>query len=244
MYERIASFFRAVILFPLHVLMGMSSAAIQAQGTTLHIAGSTGTPATLTAVTVGFPTILAMTGHSGVANGDVVTFANFAGADAALLNGQTAVVMNKATGATNDTFTVQINTVGKTITIGTATATPSAWIKVGNIKTIKPSGSTSDDIDVTDLDSTAKEFKTGLADPGTIALDNFCLDSDVGQAAMLAAFNSQALKSFKVTYPSGSTPVRTFSASVKKFPDIGEASINGVVSGSIELRRSGSVTVS
>jgi len=95
----------------------MSTLAILAQGTTLHIAGSAAAAEVLTAITVGYPTILAITGHAGVANGDVVTLAGFTGADAATLNGLTAVVKNYATGGTNDTFAIDINTVGKTITI-------------------------------------------------------------------------------------------------------------------------------
>src|SRR6185369_572635 len=117
--------------------------ATPSQGTTLHIAGTAATPEALTAVTVGFPTILAITGHAGVANGDVVTFSSgFTGADAALLNGQTAVVNHYATGATNDTFAVNIDTTGKTITVGTATATPTAWIKVGKLTDIKGTSDT------------------------------------------------------------------------------------------------------
>lgn len=222
----------------------MSTDAVLSQGTTLHIAGSSGTPATLTAVTVGFPTILAMTGHSGVVNGDVVTLALFAGADAALLNGQTAVVMNKATGATNDTFTVAINTVGKTITIGTATATPAAWVKVGQLTDIKGTSDTSPDIEVTDLDSTTKEYKPGLPDTGNVSMSVFCVDSDTGLAAMEAAFDARSVKAFKVTYPSGATPIRTFNGYVKSFPKVGDASKDGVVTGSVEIKRSGAVTKS
>jgi hypothetical protein len=222
----------------------MSVAAIPAQGTTLHIAGSPASAEPLTAITLGFPTILAITGHAGVANGDVVTLANFTGTDAGDLNGHTFVVTHYATGTSNDTFAIDYDSTLKTITIGTATATPTAWIKVGQMKTIKPSGSSAPDIDVTDLDSTAKEFRTGLRDPGSMTMDNFCLDSDTGQAAILAAFAAQTAKSFKVTYPSGATPIRTFTASVKKFPEIADISTDGVLTGSIELKISGAVTVS
>lgn len=222
----------------------MSKNAIAANKTTLHIAGSPATPEVLTAVTVGFPTIIAITGHAGVANGDVVTFADFAGADAALLNGKTAVVKNYATGDTNDTFVVDINTVGKTITIGTATATPTAWIKVGEISNIKSTSDSTADIDVSDLDSDVDEYISGRATPGTVTMDVYCVDSDSGLAAVEAAHDARSLKSFKITYPSGDTPIRTFSANVKSFPKIGDASSNSPIKGSIELKRSGSVTKS
>lgn len=225
----------------------MSDAAITTQGTTLHIEGSAAAAEVLTAITVGFPTILAITGHAGVANGDVVTFAGFTGADAATLNSVSAVVKNYATGTTNDTFAVDINTVGLTITIdaGNTTATPTAWIKVGEIKVINNTPGTAPDIDVTDLDSTRKEYKVGLPDSGSISVEFFALDSDTGQAAMLAAYDAQSTKAFKVTYPSGSTPIRTFNASVKSFPDIANSiTPDGVISGTAELKMSGTVTVS
>lgn len=224
----------------------MSTAAVLTQGTTLHIEGSAAAAEVLTAITVGYPTILAITGHAGVANGDVVTLAGFTGAHAADLNGKTATVKNYATGATNDTFAIDINTVGRTITIdaGNTTATPTAWIKVGQITNIKGSSSAAPDIEVTDLDSTQKEFLTGLPDPGTVSMDAYCVDSDSGLAAMEASFNAATSKNYKITFPSGSTPIRTFAASVRSFPQIGDASKDGVVTGTIELRRSGAVTKS
>jgi len=218
----------------------MSISAQLAQLSKLYVAGSTSSPATLTAVTPGYPTILAMTGHAGVANGDVVTFALFDGADAALLNGQTAVVTKVATGATNDTFAVDINTAGKTITIGTATATPSAWTQILQLKGIKPSGSSASKIDVTDLNSTAKEYRTGLVDNGSVSCDLFVLESDPGQAACLAAFIASSTVNMKHVTP-GKT--RTFNASITKFPTVPDAAVDQVQTGSMEFQINGAVTV-
>jgi len=224
----------------------MSKAAIPAQKSTLHIAGTAATPEVLTAIVVGFPTILAITSHDGVANGDVITLAGFTGTDAATLNGKTAVVKNYATGASNDTIAIDINTIGKTITIdtGVTTATPTAWIKVGQVTDIKGSSDTSPDITVTDLDSDTEEYVQGLPDTGSISMNVYCVDSDTGLAAIEAAFDARATKSFKVTYSSGATPVRTFDAYAKSFPKVGDVSKGGVITGSIELKRSGPVTKS
>ncbi|QXE85971.1 hypothetical protein KP003_16650 [Geomonas nitrogeniifigens] len=216
----------------------MSKSAILAQGTTLHIAGTGGAAKSITGITAGNPTIITSAAH-GLSNGDVVSVAGVTGADAALVNGLNWVVTNKTT----NTFAIQIDSTGKTLTAA-GTATPLSWTKVGEVKSIDPSGSTSSDIDVTDLDSTKKEFRIGLGDPGTITLEMNSLDADTGQAAMLAAHNSQVVKSFKMTYPSGATPVRTFDASVRKYPDLAKASVDGVLTGSIELRRSGAAVAS
>src|SRR5512143_1536963 len=105
----------------------MPSNAQIAQGTTLKIDSTSGAAKTITDVFVGFPTILKSVAH-GLVNGDVVALANLAGADAALLNGETAVITN----VTVDTFAVGIDTTGKTITDNTdaATATPETWTTI------------------------------------------------------------------------------------------------------------------
>lgn len=220
----------------------MSTSAVKAQGTTLHISGTAGGAKTITAVSIGFPAIITSSAH-GLANGDVVAIAAITGTvgtDATSgLNGKSYVVKN----VTTNTFAIEANTTGLTYTSG-GTATPSAWIKVGQLSDIKGTSDSSPDIEVTDLDSTTKEYIQGLPDTGSLSASCYCVDSDTGLAAVEAAFDARALKSFKVTYPSGPTPVRTFSAYVKSFPKIGDASKDGVVSGSIELKRSGVVTKS
>jgi len=219
----------------------MSKAAQLAQGSKIYIAGSASSAVTLTAVTVGPVTTLAITGHTGLANGDVITFdSNFAGADAALLNAQVAVVQNYQTGVTNDSFTVAINTLGKTITIGTAHCTPAAWTQINQIKDIKPAGAQASKIDVTDLNSAAKEFETGLIDNGSVAMTYFELVSDPGQQAALAAFIASTVSNFKVTLTGGST--RTFSGVVLKFGTLPDASVDGVQTGTFEIQISGAVT--
>jgi hypothetical protein len=221
----------------------MSKAAQLAQGSKIYIAGSAAASQTLTSVVCGYPTILGMTGHSGIANGDVITFdSNFAGTHAALLNGITTVATHKATGATNDTFAVDIDTTGKTITIGTAHATPAAWTQIKEIKDIKPGGAQASKIDVTDLDSTAKEFETGLIDNGTVAMTYYEKIDDAGQIAALAAFKASSVDSYKVVLTGGS--IRTFTAAVLKFGTLPAAAVDGVQTGSFELQISGAVTVS
>lgn len=214
----------------------MSTAAVKAQGTTLHISGTAGGAKTITAAVPGFPTIFTSAAH-GLANGDVGPIAAVVGTMATTVNVSNLVVKN----VTTNTFSVDLNTTGLTYTSG-GTFTPTAWIKVGQLTGIKGTSDTSPDLDVTDLDSTTKEYIQGLPDTGTISADIYCVDSDTGLAAVEAAFDARATKSFKVTYPSGSTPVRTFSGYVKSFPKVGDSSKDGIVTGSIEIKRSGVVT--
>lgn len=218
----------------------MSKAAQLAQKSKLYIAGSAAAAEALTAIAVGYPTILTITGHDGVANGDVVTFALFEGADAADLNGKTAVVKNYATGVTNDTFAVDINTLGKTITIGSATATPAEWTQVKEIRSIKPSAGSAGKIDVTDLDSDTKEYEAGLEETGTVAVEFLDKVSDAGQAAVLAAYDAGTLTNFKITLTGAS--IRTFEATVTKFSTIPDLAVDGAQVGNFELQINGAVT--
>ena len=218
----------------------MSVAAQLSQNSRIYIAGSTSSPATLTAVTVGNPTIIAITGHTGVAAGDVVTFAGFTGTDAATLNGQTAVVTHYTTGVTNDTFSVDINTLGKTITLGAATATPSAWTIINQVKTIKPGGASASKLDSTDLNSTAKEYRAGIIDNGTVSCDIFVLESDAGQTACLSAFVNSTVVNMKVVTPA---KTRTFAATILKFPTVPDIAVDALQIGAFEFQINGAVTV-
>lgn len=221
----------------------MSIAAQLAQNSKLFISGSPASALNLVSCTAGYPTILTFlnaTVATALVNGDYVTIAGVTGTDAALLN-VSAVVTHKAIGATNTTFTVDIDTTGKTIVGTSATATPSAWIQIKEVKSIKPSGASATKIDVTDLDSQAKEYRSGLVDNGTFSADLMILESDPGQAACLAAFSASATKNFKFVTPA---KTRTFNATLLKFPTAPDATVDGVQTGSLEGQINGVVTVS
>ena len=214
----------------------MSIAAQLAQGSTFFIAGTAGSAKTITGVSAGSPTIFTSSAH-GLANGDYVTIAGLTGADAALFNSLSFPITN----VTTNTFAIQVNSVGKTLT-ASGTATPAAWIQINQIKAIKPGGAQASKIDVTDLSSTAKEYRTGLIDNGTLSCDVFILESDPGQTACLAAFIASTVNTYKIVSPGPHT--RTFSATCLKFPTVPDSAVDGVQTGSAEWQISGAVTVS
>lgn len=213
----------------------MASTAISAQGSILQVATGTGGAKTISAIAAGNPTILTSTAH-GFSNGDVVALAAFAGADAALLNGLSFVVASK----TANTFAVAVDTTGKTITTTVATATPTTYTAVGNVKTFSGFDGASSEIDKTNLASAAKEFSLGLNDPGhfTIEVDQDL--GDAGQLALRAAQISGATKGFKLMLPAGATPTASFNALVKKISSSG--GVDAIVKSSIELRITGAIT--
>jgi hypothetical protein len=212
----------------------MSSTAIAAQGTTIQIATGTGSAVAVTGVTVGNPTVIASTAH-GFSNGDSITFdSGFTGANAADLNGKTFTIMFKTT----NTYAVNFDSTGHTITAGTAHATANTYSNIGNARTLTGFDGSASEIDVTNLGSTAKEIRQGLVDFGQITFEADHDESDAGQSAFLSAYNSSVLKAFKVNLPNGNTAA--FSGYCKKFS--ASLGVDQVVKRQLDVRISGAVT--
>lgn len=210
----------------------MTSSAISAQGSTLSIGTGTGSAITITGVAVGFQTIITSTAH-GLSNGDVVTLSGLTGTDAAALNGQTVSVKV----VTANTFAVSINTNGKTIT-ASGTATPVAWTKIENLKSFSGVDGSAADIDVTNLDSTAKEFISGISNSGQFSFEIDYDGSNASHMAMRSKQSSRATAQFKLVLPN--TQAITFAAYVKKFPIQG--GIDQVVRTSVSVQITGAVS--
>ena len=210
----------------------MASTAISAQGSVIAIGTSSGSAKTISAIALGNPTILTSTAH-GLANGDVVTLSGLTGSDASYLNGLTWSVRN----VTTNTFAVQLDTTGRTITAA-GTATPTTFTNIANVRTFSGFDGSASEIDVTNLDSVAKEFRLGLVDPGNFTLEIDYDSANAGHVALRAKQVSGALSSFKLTLPNST--VIAFSAYVKKFSLGG--GVDEVAKTSVELRISGAIT--
>lgn len=212
----------------------MTSTAFSSQGTTFQIGTGTGGAKTISGtVGVGFPTVLTVTTH-GFNNGDVVVLAGLTGADAATLNGQTVAVQFKTT----STFAVAVDTTGLSIT-ASGTATPNTYTTINNVKTFSAFDGKAAVIDITNLSSTAKEKLMGLQDFGKFTFDIDIDQNDAGQAALIAAKASRAIKLFKLNL--SNSKVASFSGFVMSYPNTG--GVDKVVSGSVEVEISGVVTI-
>lgn len=133
-----------------------------------------------------------------------------------------------------------ISAQGSKFSIDTAAdgATDPTWTAVKNVKSYSGFDGSATEIDVTDLDSEAKEKMLGLIDNGSFSIDVNVNMADPGQAALKAAQKASTLEKFKLTYPDGSSD--TFSAYVKSFPVSG--STDAVITSTVALTISGSVT--
>jgi len=213
----------------------MPSTAISAQGTIVQIATGIGGAKTITAVTVGYPAIVTATSH-GLSNGDVVTIASVAGTMATPINVAGWVVLYKTT----NSFAINLDTTGMTYTSG-GTATPATYTAVANVRSFSDfeSGSAAE-IDVTNFASTAKEYRLGLVDNGSFTMTIDHSNADAGQAALQARRLDGVSTNMKVILPSGTTPTASFAGLIKKFTK--SASVDGVVTASVDVRVNGAIS--
>jgi hypothetical protein len=130
-----------------------------------------------------------------------------------------------------------ISAQGSKIDINTAASAPEIWTPVKNVISFSGFDGSASEIEVTDLSSTAKEFRLGIADHGKFQFDLNIDRDDPGQQACEAARLSGAVTQFKLTLPDGKAAV--FSALVKTTPLQG--GVDAVLKGSVETRITGAV---
>ncbi|MFJ9531253.1 ubiquitin-activating E1 FCCH domain-containing protein [Herbaspirillum sp. NPDC101396] len=204
---------------------------ISAQGCKFEVKTGAGAAKAITGIVRGYPTILNSAAH-GFSNGDVVNLASIGGTT--VLNGQKATVKY----ATADTYAVDIDTTGASAWTSGGTATSVAYTFIKGVTGFNGLDGAADELDATDMDSTAKEFLLGLQDFGKFALDINIKREDAGQQAMEAARTTGAPTGFRFTLPNGM--VATFDVLVKSTPLSG--SVNALVKGTIDTRITGAVT--
>jgi len=132
-----------------------------------------------------------------------------------------------------------IKSQGFKLEIETTVSSPVVWTEVKEVKTFNLQQAEAADIDVTHLQSTAKEYLVGLQDNGTFGGDmNFVIE-DPGQVAMRAAMAAQSQENFRATFSDGATA--EFSAFVKSMPLSG--GVDQAVTGTFSLKVTGVVVL-
>lgn len=131
---------------------------------------------------------------------------------------------------------ISIKTQLTTITVDDDEGDP---VAIGGVESITGLGSSSaTEIPISTLASTAKEFRQGLRDFGSITL-NFSRRNrdDVGQAELASMYAAQATRTFIITLPESTANVITFEGFVTQITtDIGA---DDVVRGSATVRVTG-----
>lgn len=129
---------------------------------------------------------------------------------------------------------------GVTIARLDTTVSPNAYSTINEVSEINGPDGAASEIDVTDLNSSAKEFKMGLADEGNVTFTINYLPSDAVHAALLSDRDSQTLRTFRITLTSSPQETWTFTAYVTAAPLTN--AVDGVTQMSITLKVSGIVT--
>ena len=117
----------------------------------------------------------------------------------------------------------------------------STWLVIGEITSVEGPSGEAEEIDVTHLGSSAKEYMVGLPDEGSLTLQGNYNPSDAGQSQCWADRASQTKRQFRVTYTDSGPTVASFEAYVKSFST--SLGVGNKISVSIGLRISGAVSL-
>lgn len=131
--------------------------------------------------------------------------------------------------------------MGSQAKLGNSTTLKIGATTIGEVKKISPLNSKKDEIDVTTLSSTAKEFILGLMDYGSVTVTVNFFPGDAGQTAIRTAFTNQTTDLYTITFPSSLGATYTFYALVMEAPgpEIG----NDVLEANVVLRVTGAATL-
>lgn len=131
-----------------------------------------------------------------------------------------------------------ISAQGATVAINTGTEGSPTWTLINNLSTFSGLDGEASEIDVTNLSSTAKEFRIGLKDFGGFNVEYHVDYDDVGQNALRGAGN--AVKEIQVTLPNAKT--LTFDALIKNADSV-SGGIDAVLTGSCSMKVTGDVVI-
>lgn len=128
---------------------------------------------------------------------------------------------------------------GTKISKNTGTTIAPVWTPIKNLSSFTGFSGSAADIDVTDLDSTAKESRPGLQDWDSISFDLNINLMEPSHAALLADKKSGAIDMYQAKLSDGSTI--EFSGYVKSFPIGG--GVDAVYKGTVVMKISGDIDV-
>ena len=133
-----------------------------------------------------------------------------------------------------------VSSQGLTISKGNG-ASPEVFAEIANVTGHDGPSRENPEIDVSDLNATAKEFLPGLVDNGEISLNVNFDPAATSQTDLLTAQEARTVSNYRITWP-GASPAKTwtFPAFVKSFSTT--SSVDAPLTGSITLRVTGDVT--
>jgi len=118
-------------------------------------------------------------------------------------------------------------------------ASPEVFTAVGDVISIAGPAITKDEIEVTALDSTAKEFIGALDDPGEITMEINWNPQDSEHVNLRTDAEGAVVRNYRIVWADLSSTQVTFSAEVMEFSLNTEA--NDAVKGSVRMKISGAL---
>lgn len=183
--------------------------AIKSQGALLKIETARATAKPISGATAANPVVVTATAH-GYANGDIIYIDGVVGMTQ--LNGRVFV----CDGITANTVNLKgIDGTGYTAYTSGGSAYKLTMTAIGQVRDVDMSGGQADDIDVTHLQSVAKEYLVGLMDMGDASFNLWLDNTDTGQAAIRTAQLAQATKGFTLT--ASDTKIACFPGLIKQY---------------------------
>lgn len=137
--------------------------------------------------------------------------------------------------------TPAINSQGAKLARAANTSSPYGFANIPGLSNIRISGPNRQEIEVTDLDSVAKEFLMDLPDYGQITADMNFNPDNATHALLRADITDETPRRFRITFPDGSPATTyTFEAFVMSTPV--DLSRGQAVKGTLTLRVTGPIT--
>lgn len=175
----------------------MPSTAQTAQRSRLRVHTAVGSSKTITGISQANPCVVTATHDFQV--GDIVVLDDIVGMTE--LNGRAFVV---SAISTTVSFTLAgVDSTGYTAYDSAGTAVEQTMTAVGNIKDFNIDQDAPTEIDITNLDSTRKEFMLGLAGSWTMSCSMDIDSTDTGQLELADAQNDGLVRTFTLTLASG-----------------------------------------
>lgn len=204
------------------------------QGSSLQVSTGVAATKTITDVTETDPAVVTSTAH-GLLLGAVGRIAAVVGMTE--LNDNLYVVDNPET---DDFELAGVDASGYTAYTSGGTFAPLTFSAFCELTGVDQQDGTTDEIEVTTICSTAKEFETGLSDSGTLTLNyNFAPNTPV-QAAFAAAKKAGDEVAVRITFPNGGgTIVMIGSVQQSSF----SGAVSGVWTGSTTIKLTGEIFV-
>jgi len=121
-------------------------------------------------------------------------------------------------------------------------ASPEVYTEIAQVVSISGPDGSAAEIDVTALDSTAKEWLMGLPDEGSVSLEVIHDPSDTQHEALRTARANQTVKNFQIKLTDSPQTIYSFSAYVPTFSL--SMGVDDAIKASYSLRITGAVTKS